>query len=186
MFQSNAFQADAFQRHQPEVVAPPGGGGAGIGGGRRQFPFPNRYDDPEIFDPAPKIPEEIPRYVEGDPASAVTEGEVEPTVRARAEGPTSLTDLGRAPRALKAPQARQGEETQPAAPRARAARTEETTTEPAQKRAKAVEVPGAPDDLDARIERVMTKVLAKHRAENEPEDEEERELRLLRQLGFLN
>ena len=60
-----------------------GAGGAGSGGqraqariGGRQFPFPNRYDDPNIFlDLPPKVPEEIPHYIDGDPVEEVEEVE---------------------------------------------------------------------------------------------------------------
>ena len=163
------------------VIAPPVGGGAGSGGRRRQFPFPNRYDDAEIFNPPPKIPEKIPTYVEGDPAHTV-----EPVAKARVEGPTSLTDIGRQP-LIKTPPA---PSLPPRPVKAKVKRPLKGTSPDAldtDRTTKPDEVGlMSGDDLDARLERVMTKVLAKHRAESEPEDEEERELRLLRQLGFLH
>jgi len=70
----------------PDVIPPaPPSGGAGSGGRRRQFPFRNRYDDPELFEPPPEPVPEIERYVEGDPAEAVAKAPA---------GPSSLTDLG--------------------------------------------------------------------------------------------
>lgn len=53
-----------------EVPAGGAGGGGHRARGGRQFPFPNKYDDPQWFDPPPKLPdpEDVETYVEGDPA----------------------------------------------------------------------------------------------------------------------
>jgi hypothetical protein len=64
--------------------APSGGAG---GGRRRQFPFRNRYDDPELFrerKPAPEPVEAHPVQAEGDPVEATR-----PLV-----GPAGLADVG--------------------------------------------------------------------------------------------
>jgi hypothetical protein len=71
------------------VSTPSGGAGRGgtQGGRRRQFPFLNRYDDPELFrerEPEPEPVEAHPVQAEGDPVEA----------RRPIVGPSSLADLG--------------------------------------------------------------------------------------------
>src|SRR5262245_240301 len=71
----------------PDPIPPPVPPSGGAGGGRRHFPFPNRYDDPEFFRERPEPAQVVEQYVEGDPAQEVE------VVRAP-EGPTTLSELG--------------------------------------------------------------------------------------------
>jgi len=82
-------------------------GGAGSGGtrGRRQFPFRNRYDDPDLFRPPPPPPEapEEPvvdqPYSEGDPVNVAPAGPtIMPFRRAPPVMPPLSTEVPRLPK----------------------------------------------------------------------------------------